>query len=210
MIDVIYTYKQYTESPIHLTDRGIDMMRISVESSNKFHRTTLHCCKDSYSFFKTNKIPFHNIIVLDELSEIPKSKNPIWSYPKIVTMKYQTSRWLHMDFDCVLTKPFIEYEDDFVFGFHDSSLDNIHIHPATVYHIWDIYFWWFFRLHNTDDNKFKWDFKNIPNAGFMYCNNPSEVKKAIKLFEKQIGYLMNWIRLEICVVILNNFFLLSI
>jgi hypothetical protein len=184
MINVIYTYKQYKKEPVHLSDRGIDMMRISVESANKFHPTTLYCCKDSYSFFVENKIPFGNIIILDELSDIPKSENPVWSYPKIISMKYQTSRWLHLDFDCILTKPFEEYEDDFVFGFHDTSLDNQYIHPATVYHVWDIYFWWFFRLHDTEQNKFQWDFKNIPNAGFMYCNNPADVIKSINKFEK--------------------------
>ena len=184
MIDVIYTYKQYTETCIHFSDRAVDMMRISVKSANQFYPTTLYCCEDSYSFFIDNKIPFGKIIVLDELTKIPKSENAIWSYPKIVTMKYQTSRWLHLDFDCILTKPFKEYDDDFVFGFHDCSLDNQKIHPATVYHVWDIYFWWFFKLHDIDDNKFKWDFKNIPNASFMYCNNTSAIIDVIDKFEK--------------------------
>lgn len=192
MINVIYTYKQYKKEPVHLSNRGIDMMRISVESVNRFHPTTLYCCKDSYDFFIKNKIPFNKIIILDELTNISKSENPVWSYPKIISMKYQTSRWLHLDFDCILTKPFTEYEDDFVFGFHDTSLDNERIHPATVYHIWDIYFWWFFKLHDIGDNKFNWDFKNIPNAGFMYCNNPGQVKNTIKKFEKD----NKWITLK--------------
>lgn len=184
MINVIYTYKQYKDTPIHLSHRGIDMMRISVASANQFHPTTLYCCNLSYSFFVKNKIPFTNIIVLDELTDIPLSNHPIWSYPKIVTMKYQTSRWLHLDFDCVLTKPFNEYDDDFVFGFQDASLDNPTIEPSTIYHMWDIYLWWFFKLHDTNKNKFNWDFKKIPNAGFMYCNNVEKVVGIVKKFEE--------------------------
>jgi len=56
MIDrIIYTYKM-THIGHHkgFTDRGIDMMKLSVQSANKFYKTILYCDIASYKLFKLN------------------------------------------------------------------------------------------------------------------------------------------------------------
>jgi len=194
---IIYTYKKYKEEPMHITDYGIDMMMTSVCASNRFYETELYCCKDSYDFFIKNEIPFTRITILDELSEIRKGENELWSWSKIVTMKYQNEPWIHLDFDSVITRPFDEEDVDFSFGFPDFYVDsnNKSITPFSIRHLEDIYLFWFDKLHSTPQSKTTWDFNQIPNASFMICNSPQKIKEVIHKFEKDNRWIIdkeNW------------------
>ena len=168
------------------------MMRVSVCSANKFYTTHLFCCKDSYNFFIKNNIPFTEITILDELSELPNGENSLWSWSKIVTMKYQDEPWLHLDFDSILTKPFGDFTEDVVFGFPDYYVDDMNVLSASgVSHLTDIYLYWFYQLHNTNTHSHEWDFKQIPNASFIYCKSPNEIKKVITKFESDNKWILD-------------------
>jgi len=121
-VRVIYTYKQ-TKQGHHkgFTKRGIQLMRLSVQSANRFYTTHVYCDKESAKLFRLNKIPFTEIVVVGWLDDY---EFPNWGLAKLETMKHQIEPYIHIDFDTIITQELQISNDNIIWGYAEVNFNN--------------------------------------------------------------------------------------
>lgn len=182
-MNLIYTYKK-TKMGHHkgFTDRGIDLMRLSVQSANKFYKTFVYCDVESSKLFKLNKIPFHKIVVVDWLNDYDF---PNWSLSKLETMLHQTEPYIHIDFDTIITKRFEPRIEDISWGYGEINLNQgERLTFESIEHL---------NLYYTTAKKYEdyksFDYSKIPNASVVIVNSVHPIGDIIvELKERISGY----------------------
>ena len=179
-MNLIYTYKK-TKIGHHkgFTDRGIDVMRLSVESANKFYKTFVYCDKESAKLFRLNKIPFNKIIIVDWLDEF---EFPNWGLAKLETMLHQTEPYIHIDFDTIITKKLKPRTEDISWGYGEIDIfKNIRLTYDTIEHL-NLYY----KTAKEYEDYKKFDYSKIANASVIVVNSPFRIKKIIEELKYKI------------------------
>lgn len=186
----IYTWKSTTGHYKGFTKRGIEVMKLSVESANKFYDTELFCDSKSKSLFIKNKIPFKKITVVDWLDNF-KSKN--WGLAKLETMRHQTSEYVHLDLDTILVKKLKEFDEDICWGYYEVDFSSIKEHGNDKLKWKDIKYvlenYINIALKYEKDRIDDFDFSVVPNNSLMIVNKPYPIGDMItKLMEMTSDY----------------------
>ena len=187
MIDrIIYTYKM-THIGHHkgFTDRGIDMMKLSVQSANKFYKTILYCDIASYKLFKLNKIPFDKIVVVDWLTNHNYDN---FGLAKLETMLNQTEPYIHIDLDTIITnKIIIDCNYDIQWGYSEVDLGINTKYPTrgsgklsidTINYLYENYILVATKYESNNINNF--DFTRVTNNSLIIVNNPYIIADVIR------------------------------
>jgi len=170
-MNVIYTWVKMDEDSHSSKGWGnnfIDMAMISVSAANQYHHTKLYCDSVSKEFFIKHKIPINEIIVLDELENFD---SPNWGFAKLISMKYETGKFVHIDFDTILTKQPEQKDASIVYGFFELNFGVNHTPYRELEYLFHNYVRNYIRYHKNEENDETWDFKIIPNNSYMYVGN---------------------------------------
>lgn len=183
-MNVIYTWVKMDENSHSSKGWGnnfIDMAMISVSAANQYHHTKLYCDSVSRDFFIKHKIPINEIIVLEELENF---NSPNWGFAKLLAMKYETGKYVHIDFDTILTKSPIWKDYSIVFGFFELNFGVRSTPFREIEYLFHNYLRNYIRYHKNEENDETWDFKIIPNNSYMFVNDSDIIKNIIdKLYE---------------------------
>jgi len=188
---IIYTWK--TTDINHFkgfTERGIEVMKLSVQSANKFYKTELFCDSEGARLMKINEIPFKKITVVDWLDNF-KIQN--WGLAKLKTMEQQTTPYIHIDLDVVVLEKFKKTNYDITWGYYEVDLSRFPegVSSKLEYSSLD------YHLNNYVNNAKKYepsklndfDFGRVTNNSVMIVNNPYPIKDIIQeLFDMTSKY----------------------
>ena len=179
-MNLIYTYKK-TKMGHHkgFNVRGIELMRLSVQSANKFYKTFVYCDLESSKLFRLNKIPFHKIVVVDWLDNFDF---PNWGLAKIETMLHQTEPYIHIDFDTIITKKFKPRTEDISWGYGEVNIrEGNRFTYKTVEHLNHYYD----TAKQYEDYK-SFDYSKIVNASVIMVNSVFLIVDVIKELKQRI------------------------
>jgi len=161
------------------TERGVLVMKLSVESANKFYKTFVYCDSKSAKLFKVNKIPFHRIVVVDWLDEYDF---PNWGLAKLETMLHQTEPYIHIDFDTILTKKFEPRTDDITWGYGEINLVQSNTLTYEVIDHLNLYY----DVAKKYEEYKTFDYSQIANASTIIVNSPHPIGDVIKEVKQRI------------------------
>lgn len=174
---VIYTYKQ-TKQGHHkgFTKRGIELMRLSVQSANRFYTTHVYCDKESAKLFKLNEIPFTEIVVVGWLDDY---EFPNWGLAKLETMKHQIEPYIHIDFDTIITQELQVPNDNIIWGyaevnFNSSARDGRLTHDLITY-VNDNYL----MIAKEYETYSEFNYLYVINASLVIVTDPYPIKDII-------------------------------
>ena len=164
---IIYTWVKMDEDSHSSKGWGnnfLDIAMISVSAANQYHDTKLYCDSVSKEFFLKHKIPFGEIIVLDELE---KFDSPNWGFAKLLTMKYEKGKYLHIDLDTILTKAPDWKSDSITYGFYELKFGLRHTPFREIEYLFHNYLRNYIRYHKNESTEEEWDWNTIPNNSYM-------------------------------------------
>ena len=166
-MNIIYTWVKMDEdshSSKGWGDNFLDIAMISVSAANQYHHTKLYCDEVSKDFFIKHKIPFGEIIVLDELE---KFDSPNWGFAKLITMKHETGKYLHIDLDTILTKAPEWTDNSITYGFYELKFGLRHTPFREIEYLFHNYLRNYMKYHKDERTEEEWDFNTIPNNCYM-------------------------------------------
>lgn len=181
---IIYTWVKMDEDSHSSKGWGnnfIDMAMISVSAANEYHTTKLYCDKVSKEFFIKHKIPFDEIIVLDELE---KFDSPNWGFAKLLTMKQETGKYLHIDLDTILTQAPDWKDDSIIYGFYELKFGLRHTPYREIEYLFHNYLRNYIRYHKNQYTDERWDWNTIPNNCYMMVTDYDIIRDVIEELEK--------------------------
>ena len=179
-MNIIYTWVKMDEDSHSSKGWGnnfIDMAMISVSAANQYHHTKLYCDKVSKEFFIKHKIPINEFVVLDELENFD---SPNWGFAKLISMKYETGKYVHIDFDTILTKQPEQKDASITYGFFELNFGINSTPYRELEYLFHNYIRNYIRYHKNEINDEEWDFKIIPNNSYMYVGNADIIKSNIE------------------------------
>lgn len=183
-MNIIYTWVKMDEDSHSSKGWGnnfIDMAMISVSAANQYNHTKLYCDEVSKNFFIKHKIPFSEIIVLDELE---KFDSPNWGFAKLLSMKYEKGKYLHIDLDTILTKKPIWRDDSITYGFYELKFGLRHTPFREIEYLYHNYLRNYIKHHKSKYTDEKWDWNTIPNNCYMMVSDFDIIKEVIEVLHK--------------------------
>lgn len=185
---VIYTYKK-TKVGHHkgFTNRGINLMRLSVQSANRFYTTHVYCDKESAKLFRLNEIPFTEIVVVGWLDDY---EFPNWGLAKLETMKHQIEPYIHIDFDTVITQKLDITDTTITWGYAEVNFNSTvkndnRITYDLITYVNDNYL----TIAREYENYSDFNYLYVINASLIIVTNPYPIKDIIiELHERIIKY----------------------
>ena len=181
---VIYTYKK-TKVGHHkgFTNRGINLMRLSVQSANRFYTTHVYCDKESAELFRLNKIPFTEINVVDWLDN---HEFPNWGLAKLETMRNQIESYIHIDFDTIITQKLNISDNIITWGYAEVNF-NSSVHEGRVTHnlisyVNDNYL----KIAKEYETYYDFNYLYVINASLIIVTDPYPIKDIIIELHKRI------------------------
>lgn len=179
-MNIIYTWVKMDEDSHSSKGWGnnfIDIAMISVSAANQYHHTKLYCDKVSKDFFIKHKIPFGEIVVLDELEEFD---SPNWGFAKLISMKYEKGKYIHIDLDTILTKEPNWKDNSITYGFYELKFGLRHTPFREIEYLFHNYLRNYMRYHKNQYNDDRWDWNTIPNNCYMMVSNYDIIKEVIE------------------------------
>lgn len=154
-------------------------MRLSVQSANKFYKTYVYCDLESSKLFRLNKIPFHKIVVVDWLDNVDF---PNWSLSKLETMVHQTSPYIHIDLDTIITKKFKPRKEGISWGYGEINLKlNNRFKYESIEHLNNYY-----DIAKKYEDYKSFDYSIIPNASVVIVNKVFPIRDIILKLKDRI------------------------
>ena len=185
-MNIIYTWVKMDEDSHSSKGWGnnfIDMAMISVSAANQYHHTKLYCDKVSKEFFIKHKIPIKEYIVLDELENFD---SPNWGFAKLISMKYEKGKYLHIDFDTILTQEPDWKDNSITYGFYELKFGLRHTPFREIEYLFHNYLRNYIRYHKNDENDDVWDWNTIPNNCYMMVQNHDIIKDVIEKLQTYV------------------------
>lgn len=123
-MNAIYSYKPVVDingNYVHYKPLDTNFFKLakkSVESVNKFYKTTFYTDNQTHELFKKNHVIFDEVVILDKLEN---NKLMNYALPKIYAVLEQEQPFIMFDFDTIITEE-LKSDYDITYAYYEVDL----------------------------------------------------------------------------------------